>query len=266
MTLGQRIQEYRAKLGLSQEGLGEQLGVSRQAVSKWEADASLPDTDKLIALAKLFGLTLDELLQLNAPPQSSGEPSAPPAPVPPAPKRGPAAVLLTVLCLLLSLAVIWQGVSLARLRRQVDQLTAAAVPPPQIAHFQWSAWRNMSSAGDMEIYLAFQVQVKNLRGQEAEARLLLTDGGGQTYDLAMENTDRLWFRGGAVIPGVTGGTPIHVSVALTVDGSEEVFPLVQVEGVTADSWSSTPLYDPEITTETTTAWQDEYFKWSVIGK
>ena len=57
MTLGQRIQEHRLRLELSQEALGERLGVSRQAVSKWEADAAVPDTDKLIALSKLFGLT-----------------------------------------------------------------------------------------------------------------------------------------------------------------------------------------------------------------
>ena len=44
MTLGQRIQEYRLRLELSQEALGERLGVSRQAVSKWEADAAVPDT------------------------------------------------------------------------------------------------------------------------------------------------------------------------------------------------------------------------------
>ncbi len=47
MTLGQRIQEYRLRLELSQEALGERLGVSRQAVSKWEADAAVPDTSRL---------------------------------------------------------------------------------------------------------------------------------------------------------------------------------------------------------------------------
>lgn len=67
MTLGQRIQEHRLRLELSQEALGERLGVSRQAVSKWEADAAVPDTDKLIALSKLFGLTLNELLQVEGP-------------------------------------------------------------------------------------------------------------------------------------------------------------------------------------------------------
>lgn len=43
MTLGERIAYYRGKLGLSQGELAEQLGVSRQAVSKWETDAGLPD-------------------------------------------------------------------------------------------------------------------------------------------------------------------------------------------------------------------------------
>ena len=72
MTLGQRIQDQRTRLGLSQEGLGDKLGVSRQAVSKWEADGAVPDTDKLIALSRLFGITLNELLQVEGPPESAG--------------------------------------------------------------------------------------------------------------------------------------------------------------------------------------------------
>ena len=76
MTLGQRIQEHRTKLGLSQEGLGEKLGVSRQAVSRWEADGAVPDTDKLIALSRLFGVTLNELLQVEAPPEREKKPRA----------------------------------------------------------------------------------------------------------------------------------------------------------------------------------------------
>ena len=55
-----------AKLaGLSQEALAEKLGVSRQAVSKWERSESSPDTDNLIALAKLYGVSLDELLYVD---------------------------------------------------------------------------------------------------------------------------------------------------------------------------------------------------------
>ena len=65
MTLGQRIQALRKEKGLSQEALGEALGVSRQAVSQWEADASLPELDKLVGLSRLFGLPLGDLLQLE---------------------------------------------------------------------------------------------------------------------------------------------------------------------------------------------------------
>ena len=71
MTLGQRIQELRKKQGLSQEALGEKLGVSRQAISRWEMDGAVPEVDKLIALSKLFGVSLDELLQVEVPKEAA---------------------------------------------------------------------------------------------------------------------------------------------------------------------------------------------------
>ena len=67
MTLGERIAYYRGKLGLSQGELAEQLGVSRQAVSKWETDAGLPDLERLIALSRLYHITLDELVKGESP-------------------------------------------------------------------------------------------------------------------------------------------------------------------------------------------------------
>lgn len=57
-----RLCELRKKHGLSQEALADKLGVSRQAVSKWERSESSPDTDNLIQLADLYGISLDELL------------------------------------------------------------------------------------------------------------------------------------------------------------------------------------------------------------
>ena len=57
-----RLYELRKKHNLSQEELAEKLGVSRQAVSKWERSEASPDTDNLIALAKLYQLSLDELV------------------------------------------------------------------------------------------------------------------------------------------------------------------------------------------------------------
>ena len=61
-TMAQRLVDRRKAAGLSQEALADKLGVSRQAVSKWERSESSPDTDNLIALAALYGVSLDELL------------------------------------------------------------------------------------------------------------------------------------------------------------------------------------------------------------
>ncbi|MBP5293306.1 MAG: helix-turn-helix domain-containing protein [Clostridia bacterium] len=58
----QRLSELRRAKGLSQEELAEKLNVSRQAISKWERGESSPDTDNLIELAKLYGVSLDDLV------------------------------------------------------------------------------------------------------------------------------------------------------------------------------------------------------------
>ena len=63
MDMSKAIREGRDRLGMSQEALAERLGVSRQAVSKWESGQSDPSTTNLLALAKLFGVRPEELLQ-----------------------------------------------------------------------------------------------------------------------------------------------------------------------------------------------------------
>ena len=62
-TLGETIKEYRTKCKMTQEFVAESLGVSRQAVSKWESGSSDPSTSNLFALAKLFNVSVEELLQ-----------------------------------------------------------------------------------------------------------------------------------------------------------------------------------------------------------
>lgn len=87
LEIANKLYELRKKNGLSQEALAEKLGISRQSISKWERAESSPDTDNLISLAKLYNISLDELLlndvkeyennsenQEDEPPQSdSGE-------------------------------------------------------------------------------------------------------------------------------------------------------------------------------------------------
>ena len=62
MPFGQRLQEVRRKNGMTQEEFAAQLKVSRQAVSKWENGTSDPSTSNLCALAKLYGIPVEELL------------------------------------------------------------------------------------------------------------------------------------------------------------------------------------------------------------
>ena len=61
-TMGKRIAGNRRRLGLTQEQLAEKLGVTAQAVSKWENDQSCPDISMLPSLAEIFGVTTDEML------------------------------------------------------------------------------------------------------------------------------------------------------------------------------------------------------------
>ena len=130
MTLGQKIQTLRHDAGLSQEGLGEKLGVSRQAISKWEADGAVPEVDKLIALSRLFEVNLHDLLQVEGTPREEPEDSGeqPPeeeAENPPEkdePPRGNGR-WWKALCVVLAVAVCIQGVVLFRLNEKLEELT-----------------------------------------------------------------------------------------------------------------------------------------------
>lgn len=81
MSLGENIYRFRTASCMSQGDLADALDVSRQSISKWEADGSVPELDKLVKLAKLFGVTLDELVTGKAP--AEPEPTVPPLPVRP---------------------------------------------------------------------------------------------------------------------------------------------------------------------------------------
>ena len=66
MTLGEKIYRLRSERGMSQEAFGEVLGVSRQSVSNWETDQSLPELDKIVAISEIFAISTDYLLKETA--------------------------------------------------------------------------------------------------------------------------------------------------------------------------------------------------------
>lgn len=74
IEIANRLVQLRKEKGYSQEALAEQLGISRQAVSKWERAESSPDTSNLITLAKLYGVSLDKLLDTDQAQFESEEP------------------------------------------------------------------------------------------------------------------------------------------------------------------------------------------------
>lgn len=76
-TIGQNISVYRKQKGLTQEGLAELCSVTPQAVSKWENDASYPDIALLKPLARIFGISVDELLDDGEGPVTRLAPAAP---------------------------------------------------------------------------------------------------------------------------------------------------------------------------------------------
>ena len=85
MNFGEKLQKLRKGAGMSQEELARQLDVSRQAVSRWELDGTLPDTGRVVALSRIFSVSTDYLLkeELETPSQTEESPQ----PKPPAPKK-----------------------------------------------------------------------------------------------------------------------------------------------------------------------------------
>ena len=159
MTLGQRIQDLRRSRGLSQEGLGDLLGVSRQAISKWESDITIPEVDKLIAISRRFDISVGYLLGVeeNCTPQEQAtahelterelaavetivtryleqlEQARPK----PQPEKNPrrwkwAAVVLTVL-----LVISWSTVS--KLNHRIDKLSGQTrTVQDQVSRVEWT--------------------------------------------------------------------------------------------------------------------------------
>ena len=76
MTLGENIARLRTQKDWSQGDLADALGISRQSISKWEIDTSIPELEKLIKLSELFGVTLDQLVRGEDAPETESVPAS----------------------------------------------------------------------------------------------------------------------------------------------------------------------------------------------
>lgn len=129
MKLPEKIVTLRKSRGLSQEALAEQLGISRQAISRWEQGSAQPDAGNLFQLSRLFQVSADYLLDdaLDQPPQPAASPTADPLK-----KRRLAGIILAAAGLLGNLVIY----ILSR---------AVAVMVPVITYEQGVTWYNWSS-------------------------------------------------------------------------------------------------------------------------
>ena len=75
MSMGSKLAQARRKNNLTQEQLAEQLGVTRQAVSRWESDTAYPETDKIVRMSQLLGVSCDWLLREGADSAGGSAPS-----------------------------------------------------------------------------------------------------------------------------------------------------------------------------------------------
>lgn len=117
--LAEKIYTLRRKSGLSQEQLAEKIGVSRQAVSKWEGGLSTPELDKLKALSECFRISLDELTREDAPDEPAGQEA-------PDPGKGAESRTGIVLCLAGAVCLILLGVLMVVRPSAVGQLSQSS--------------------------------------------------------------------------------------------------------------------------------------------
>ena len=193
MTLGQRISRYRKELHISQEELGARLGVSRQAVSKWETDLSAPDMNNLLALAREFGVSLAELAETpEEPVPDAAYVEKPPAPPSNFPQRRKGRLLWIVLgiFLLLILAVLALSASKPSETITPDPIPAneaeAKVPQSDFALIlDWTEDGTFLELGDQEGEYPFGTHL-SLDGEETVAK---GDNGDTIHTIGDPKTD-----------------------------------------------------------------------------
>lgn len=163
MDLAERLAALRKRAGLSQGDVAERLNVSRQAVSRWETGFTVPSTDNLSRLGRLYGVTLDELLSYSAPlppekpreksteealaeqpTEAAQQPTEEAAAQQPAANSAPAhakviIIALSILCLLLAIGV---GVLLHQKHSEnreltFDEIESESIEDADIDEFQF---------------------------------------------------------------------------------------------------------------------------------
>ena len=169
MTLGQRIQALRKGRGLSQEALGEALGISRQAVSKWEGDVTTPELEKLVALSCLFEVPVGELLGVEEREKQAA------TPIPGAGENRRMVRVLTMLCAVLAVTSILSLGCMIYFRYQVMTVLDPPTPPDNPVTGVAYDLESNEKAGTLDLALELTLEKETaLMGWDAAAVLSTT--------------------------------------------------------------------------------------------
>lgn len=222
MTTGEKIAALRREKGLSQEALADALSISRQAVSKWEADGAAPSRDKLIELAAYFAVSVDELLR---PDEALAKEAAEPPSEPPAPAKARPQLGLLIWCgaltAALAAAIVWNAWltgQLGELRAQVSGLPGTqtiVTQPAEPAQPSELTSYEISPAYDPETdTVTLAVRVLPREHQDGETALLSLIGNQEEH-----STEAVWENGaytGTVSAPLTNDLSLYLVV--TRDG------------------------------------------------
>ena len=195
MTLGQRISHYRKQLNISQEELGARLGVSRQAVSKWETGLSAPDINNLLALAREFGVSLAELTETpeeSVPDEVTVENSY--APMSKSPHHRISRLLWSILGIFLLLILIMLALSASKPAKTPapDPIPAneTEVKAPQSDFaliLDWAEDGSFLELGDQKGEYPFGTPLS----PDGEGTVVMDDNGDEVHTIGTLNTDGL---------------------------------------------------------------------------
>lgn len=219
MTTGEKIAALRREHKLSQEALGEKLGLSRQAVSKWEADQAVPTMDNLMELSRLFGVPVDTLLRPDAPfpapPAKENSTDAPAAPETPhkgvSPSRGKILAIGGVALLCVSLAL--NAVCLYQIAQLKGEVQALRVQAGNVSTVYYpgtdadtgdfaesSEHMTLDPENTEQLIVTFSA-VPRVASDGETAKFLLR-GGEQSWECEAEGDAGGGYRGSLTIPMV----------------------------------------------------------------
>ncbi len=205
MNISDKILKLRKEKGMSQEALAEALGVSRQSVSKWESGTALPDTDKIIAMSELFGVSTDYILK-NDPAENfvpvDNDPVVPPVEeVKPMKKKGKGKKTVKIIAAILALCIAVTAVAIPMyyggIREAWWELNGGKIKYPYVLVHGLGGWGEGEGINETIQYWG---------AGTTDLKSYLTDEGYEVYMPSVGPVSSAWDRACELYAQLTGTT------------------------------------------------------------